>query len=143
MSIHICPTCGAQGKVTFSSTGERIAHLASCGRADCPPTVAAARFAALIPAATRHETIVAFPETKPLKPETTGLGVVAAVRCAIWYGTTVPGADVDDWLLYTHWSNRMVVGTAERTHDRTDFTIMRLCNHYDPRTRLYYRSGLR
>lgn len=93
-------------------------------------------------AGSKAETIVAIePPTRPSKVPR--LGVVEAVKCAIAYGTTVANADVDDWLLYTHWSNRMVIGTAERTHDRTDYTIMRLCCHHDPRTRRYYREGMR
>ena len=47
MSYHVCAACGKRGDVTFSSTGERHAFLATCGKDDCPQTLSVKRFAAL------------------------------------------------------------------------------------------------
>lgn len=48
MSQHLCGLCGKQGDVSFSGAGERHAFLATCGREDCPQTLAARRFAELM-----------------------------------------------------------------------------------------------
>lgn len=135
MSTQQCAVCHATGNF----------HL--CSTENCPEKFAR-HVAGLIPIRPSSETIVGFAERDCPKPETNrafsespSLGVVRAVKQAIADHLAL-GSEVDDWILYTEWNARMAFGTTGRSSDRTDFTIMRLCGHFDPRVAERFRCGV-